>query len=235
MILLPSLAIAAAQDDLPFDCGNGGLPIVGLPGLEIHCVFVPPTDGSSWESVRWTFGDGSVTEGDAVAHVYEEPGQFTVILQLDGWTPPAGEEDGADPWWAANGLVNVCGEPEPAFDIEALGGLDYQLLNSSTASSYCLSDLLWEVFRDGAAEPALTFETWEPRFAFPAEGTWTIVLTLGGIGGTTAAEQTVDATFGLPQLLRDQRGVCATAPGALSFGWLALALAAARRRRRPPS
>jgi len=242
MILLPSLAVAAAQDDVPFDCGNGTLPIVGVPGVEIHCVFVPPTDGSSWESVHWSFGDGSVAEGDAVSHVYDTPGQFTVFLELDGWTPPAGEEDGADPWFAAYGLVNVCGEPEPAFDIVALGGLDYQIVNGSTATSYCLSDLLWEVYGDGAAEPELTFDTWQPRVAFPAEGSWRIVLTLGGIGGTAAAEQQVEATYGLPQLLRDQRGLCTTVPGGMPFelsaiaprmalGLVALALAAARRRR----
>ncbi len=231
MILLPSLAVAVAQDDVPFDCGNGALPIVGVLGLEIHCVLVPPTDGSTWESVRWTFGDGSVAAGDAVSHVYEEAGQFTVIVELDGWTPPAGEEDGPDPWWAAHGLVNVCGEPEPDFGIVALGGLDYKMVNSSRATTWCLSALLWEVIPAGASEPELAFDTWEPQFAFPAEGSWRIVLTLGGIGGTAAAEQNVEATYGLPQLLREQRGLCGTAPGSLLFASAALALVAARRRR----
>jgi uncharacterized protein (TIGR03382 family) len=129
----------------------------------------------------------------------------------------------------------VCGEPEVEFDIVALGGLDYQLVNGSAAENYCVSDLLWEVTLDGAANPALTFDTWEPRVTFPDEGEWTIVLTVGGIGGTSAAEQHVNATYGLPQLLRDQRGVCATGPAGLSLGLSALALAAILRRRRVPS
>jgi hypothetical protein len=233
MILLPSLAVATAQTNVPFDCGAGALPIVGTAGLEIHCVFVPPTDGSTWETVRWSFGDGSVAEGDAVSHVYDDPGQFTVILELDEWSPPAGEDEGSDPWWPAHGLVFVCGEPEVEFDIVAIGGLEYQLVNGSSAASYCVSDLLWEISLEGAAEPALTFDTWEPRFTFPEEGDWNVVLTVGGIGGTGAAEQHVHATYGLPQLLRDQRGLCAAAPGGLSFGLVALALATARRRRSP--
>jgi hypothetical protein len=236
MILLPSLAVAAAQTGVPFDCGAGALPIVGIPGLEIHCVFVPPTDGSTWETVRWSFGDLGMAEGDAVSHVYTEPGQYSVILELDGWSPPAGGEDASDPWWPAHGLVNVCGEPEVEFDIVAVGGLEYQLVNRSTVWSHCVSDLLWELTLEDAssdAEPALTFDTWEPRFTFPTEGAWTVSLTVGGIGGTGAAEQQVHATYGLPQLLRDQRGLCAAAPGGLSFGLVALAVACARRKRAP--
>jgi MYXO-CTERM domain-containing protein len=232
MILLPSLAVAApTAGGVTFDCGNAGQPIVGLPGREIHGVFVPATDGSTWETVRWSFGDGTLAEGDAVSHVYDEAGQFTVIVLLQGWAPPEGEEDGSDPWFAEHGLVHVCGEPEPAFDIEALGGLDYSIVNSTAETPYCLTEILWEVFAGGRAEPEMTFDTWEPRITFTDEGGYRIVLTTGGIGGTAAAEQQVDATYGLPQLLRDERSVCATSPGGIAFGLAAAALAVARRRR----
>jgi hypothetical protein len=235
VFLLPSVAIASPAPTfagVPFDCGGDGLPIVGVPGLEIQCVHLPPADGSTWRAVRWTFGDGEFAEGEVVSHVYEATGQFSVILELDDWSPPPGEEDGSDPWWAAHGLVSVCGEPTPAFDIVARGGLEYEVVNHSSVTVHCLADMVWEVSRGEDAAPSFTFDTWEPRFTFPEEGAWNVSLTLEGVGGTAVAEQTVDATYGLPQLLRDQRSVCGTAPVAGVGWWVVAALALAARRRR---
>ena len=74
-----------------------------------------------------------------------------------------------------------------------------------------------------------TAKAWEPIIHFPDDGTYTVVLNLGGIGGTGAASVTFDA--------RDHRGEgyrCATAgsPATLaSFLAFAVSMGLLRGRR----
>ena len=239
MILLATIPAWAL--DPTFTCGSSGEePLVGLPGLEIPCVLSPPDDGSTWETTVWTFGDGTTAEGDAVSHVYDTPGQYTIAVELDGWEPPADappSEDTSDPYLAKQGIVTVCGAPEPAFETVDVGGLDVQVVNHSTVAVNCLSDLQWDVFSgtDASTEPEMSFVVWEPRVSFPHEGTWTIVLTMGGIGGTTSATLPVEAQYGLPEGLDvpggDEWGCSTTGWPAPLGGIVLAALLVARRRR----
>ena len=239
MILLATAPAWALEPT--FTCGaSGSEVIVGLPGLEVPCVLEPPADGSTWETTRWTFGDGTTAEGDAVSHVYDVPGQYTIAVELDGWEPPAGTppaDDEGDPYLARHGLVTVCGPPEPAFTTVDMGGLELQVVNRSTVAVHCLSDLRWDVIEgaDETADPDLSFEVWEPRVSLPHAGTWTFVLTLGGIAGTTSAAAQIEARYGLPDGLHVPGGdewTCSTSGWPAAWGGIVLAALLVARRRR---
>jgi PKD domain len=238
-VILLAAAPAWALDPA-FTCGASGDDlIVGLPGLEVPCVLEPPDDGSTWETTRWSFGDGTVVEGEAVSHVYDEAGQYTIAVELDGWEPADGTtaDSERDPYTAKYGLVTVCGPPQPAFSLVATGGLDYQVVNESTVAVYCLSDLQWDVYEGAAgdgAEPVLSFDTWEPRVTLPHAGMWEFVLTMGGIAGTEAASAPIDAHYRLPEGLHVPLAEgCATPAGVPASMAIVLASALVARRRRP--
>ena len=76
------------------------------------------------------------------------------------------------------------------------------MLNESDVSVYgCISDIQWEVYRGPKATGAMVgdpVKAWEPIIEFPDEGEYTVVMNLGGIGGTGAATATFEA--------RDYRG-----------------------------
>jgi len=133
--------------------------------------------------------------------------------------------------------VTVCGPPEPRFTTIDMGGLDVQVVNQSTVAVNCLSDLQWDVISgtDETAESDQTFEVWEPRVSLPHDGTWTILLTLGGIGGTTSASAPIEAQYGLPEGLDvpggDEWG-CSTSGWPAPWGGIVLAALLVARRRR---
>ena len=225
-----------------FTCSpdDGAGQIVGLEQLEIRCVAELPPDGT-WDLIRWTFGDGATAEGAAATHVYEDTGQFTVAILLEGYEPAAtdtGIESAADSYKARYGYVSVCGEPEPEFTYLMVGGLDYVLENRTPVSAHCLTELEWTVFEGThvGGEPWRSFQTWEPEFTLPDEGPWTIVLTVGGVAGTRSARLDLDAKYRLTEELDlglqgacDSSGPSRTGP---AFGALPLALLLSRRRRR---
>ena len=117
--------------------------------------------------------------------------------------------------------MTVCGPPEPAFTTIDMGGLEVQVENHTTVAVHCLSDLQWDVIpgTDPEAEPELQFTVWSPRVSLPREGTWTFVLTLGGIGGTTSASAVVEAQYGLPDGLDVPGGDQFVKGGAGIGGW----------------
>ena len=233
-----------------FTCSpdDGAGQIVGLPPLEIRCVPLLPLEGT-WDKVVWTFGDGATAEGEAVDHVYDRPGQFTVSVTLENFVdaPPDTDDTDAvapadtDPYESRFGYVTVCGAPEPEFTYAFKGGLDYELKNRTPAAPHCLSELRWDIFEGRAVQgdPWRSIETWEPEFILPREGIWTVVLTVGGIGGTRSAKLEIDAKYALtddldlgPQNLHcSTGGPAGLAVGALPFA-LPFALLLARRRRR---
>lgn len=228
------LAVSAHAADVDFTCSpDEGGGIVGLPPLEVRCVVVTPAEGT-WESTSWTFGEGTLLTGDAVSFVYEDEGQYTVSVQLDGYEGLDTATD--DPYHAEFGYVTVCGAPEVRFTYVNKGGLDYELVNKTVVAVNCIQDLQWEVFEGKSAEgePKYVFETWSPRFELPREGPWTIRLTVGGLAGTSAADLTIDAKKQLTDDLTQGPHAywCATSPSAgAPWMWVA-GLVVLRRRKR---
>ena len=238
LALLVATPARSAEVDFvcsPDDDGNG--PIVGLPGLEVRCVVDAPITEGTWEATTWLFGDGTVLEGDAVAHTYAQVGQYTVSVELDGFVPfaPDSGAEEVDPGASKPGYVTVCGPPEPEFTYRYKGDLDYQMINTSAVAVHCLATSQWSVFegRGTGGEPIATATTWDPRFTLPREGTYTVTLTQGGIAGTAAASLEIEAEIGLS-------GDFAAAPHASGcrtahlgpLGTLPLVALLARRRRR---
>lgn len=237
--MLAWLAASALAAPFDFSCSpDEGAGVVGVPPLEIRCVVEPPP--GTFDRAVFAWGDGQTEEGTALAHVYDAPDQYSVAVTLFGYAPPAGGETGlpapeaGDLSVRRDGLVTVCGPPEPEFSWVDMGGLDVRLVNSTPVAVGCIEEIRWEVFRgtrtDG--DPELTFDGWEPRFLLPEEGEWTVVLTLGGIAGTRAAELAIDARYGLPDGLFSPRARCASVPGGLAAPGLLLIGLLTRRRRR---
>ncbi len=203
---------------------------IGIVPFELKCV-ITAEDVTEITSAYWRFGDGGTSDQVAASHVYEEPGNYTVQVTVNGDREDCGEEG-----WEYNyrrvGYVRACGLPEPEFTFEPVEGLTYQMLNESNVSVYgCIQDIQWEVYKGGSANgnpiTELTAKAWEPRLTFPEAGEYTVVMNLGGPAGTSAAQLTIDV-----KSARSSGGCDTAGAGALgAAGALAGLLVVARRRR----
>ncbi|MCB9679925.1 MAG: matrixin family metalloprotease [Alphaproteobacteria bacterium] len=178
-------------------------------------------------NATWNWGDGTITHDVEGTHEYTEPGNYTVNVCFDGQSPSCGEWEYC---FRRSGYVRACGVPEPSFTYEPVEGLSYRLLNETDIGVYgCIFDIQWDVFAGDSAtgEPIDSVKSWEPVFAFPEAGTYTVVLNIGGPAGTGAAKLTFDVRNAGRAGGCDQSG--GGAAGLLALAGLALV---ARRRRR---
>jgi hypothetical protein len=199
---------------------------VGVVPFSVQCVLEADFEVIV-ESASWDFGD--VTEdgtGVEVSHVYEQEGIYDLNVTVQG------SADGCESFESKvvkAGYVRVCDVPEPVFELEHVFGITWNVRNLTGVEVYgCHDDIVWEVYEGAKVQgkPALTFEQWEPQIVFPDEGTWTVIVNLGGIAGTGAASVTVD--------VKRESGLhpfgCASVSG-LSVSWLlVLPVVFARRR-----
>lgn len=185
-------------------------------------------------SVEWHWGDGSdESTGLDAKHTYTEPGNYTVEVSVTGDREACGE-DGWSNDFRKVGFVRACGVPEPEFAVEHVDGLAYQMVNDTDVSVYgCYTNIEWQVYKGGtvSGEPLadLTYSGWDPKLIFPEDGTYTVVLNLGGPGGTGAAM----ATFEVEERRGDGYSACDTTSGAAGTGMMlsGLLLLALRRKR----
>lgn len=206
-------------------CGDGASEVIlGVAPLTLNCVVT--ADGGVDEA-SWTFGDGQVDTGTAVTHTWEEEGLYTVRVQASGGSDVCGTWSGESERF---GYIRVCEEPEAEFHLEHVYGTRYQLLNDTSIEVVgCATEVKWAIYQGDriTAQPYDVFDTWEFDYEFPEEGTWTVVLNVGGPAGTTASKVTLD--------VRSYAGVdpcaCASGPDTPSVAWLLLPLIALRRRR----
>lgn len=220
----------------------------GTP-LEV-CFEAFPSGDAEVASVEWSFGDGEHSTHNPVCHTYTESGQYTVSVAL-GMTSEACGEQVVPYEYSELGYVVACEPPRPEdgadgfFQIEHYDGLIYQTINHTDLSVYgCVDTIQWEVYRgssdadikpenlvdfNGELDGGTDIGAWAPKIEFPEEGSYVVVMNVGGPGGVDASFLVVDA--------KDRRGEtgggCSTAP-ATGGGLLVLALAgaAALRRRR---
>jgi MYXO-CTERM domain-containing protein len=223
--MITLLSVAHAQS-LVVQCGGDAtLLLVGVPPYDLRCTASDP-DGTLRDDAVWRFGDGAGAEGAVVDHRYDEVGHFVLSAEA-----PA--EDGA--LEEVRGQVTVCGAPRPRFELHFRGGLDYVVENTTPPDPGCLDELRWDVFRGRGQGGEVVFGslTWEPEFTFPDEDTYTVVLSIGGIGGVAASALEVEADGGFTDAYDDAAGNACSTTGPVG-GWavgLVAALAAARRRR----
>jgi hypothetical protein len=89
---------------------------------------------------------------------------------------------------------------------------------------------VWEVYKGGSVsgEPVQTLSAWSPKIEFTEEGTYTVVLNVGGPGGISAGELTIE--------VEDKRGDvsrgCSAVPATAGLLGIFIGLGAAVRRRR---
>ncbi len=204
---------------------------LGVVPFELKCTVESRDFLPDVTNALWSFGDGATAEGVQASHVYEEPGNYTVRVEVQG------DSDGCDDeGWTAEfrkvGYVRACGIPDVAFGVEHIDGRQYQMLNQTDVSVYgCIQDIVWNVFKGGnnSGEPieGMTVKAWEPIFDFPEDGEYTVVANIGGAAGTGAAKLTFD--------VKNRRGTgrsCNTAGGPAGVGFLVLALGLLGIRRR---
>lgn len=178
--------------------------------------------------VTWNFGDGESSTDLEPCHTYQDQGQFTITTDFAGVSDTCGD-------WSYRhselAFVLVCGLPQPDFEIEHIDGLLYQIVNDTNVSTYgCIDGMNIKVYEGGSAsgDPLFDIGAWSPKIEFPAEGTYTIVLTAQGPASDDGvqAQRTVDIV--------DKRGEgrgCSTGAGGGGLAAIALALGALVRRR----
>ncbi len=212
-----------ATDDERF----GGVP------MEV-CFDLFASENANVTSVEWDFGDGGTDDAMSPCHTYNEQGQYTVVVTINGNSDTCGD------WsfdYNRRAYIVACSEPGPGVDpssgdvygglftFEHLEGLQYQLVNRTDTSVYgCLDTIAWQIY-DGD-EMIQEISAWSPKIELPDEGVYRVLLNVGGPGGMAAAEIEIDtASF--------QAGGCNVAPVGLGLMGLlsSLGLAVARRRR----
>lgn len=205
---------------------------VGVVPFDLNCVIVSDYLNEV-VSADWNFGDGGTSDDPlAATHTYTEPGNYTIQLEVHGEREACGP-DGWENNFRRVGYVRACGVPTSEFEVEHIDGLQYKMLNESDVSVYgCISNIDWTVYEGegtGGTVVQENIQAWEPIIEFPDNGTYTVVMNLGGIGGTGASM----VTFTARNTRGEGRG-CATGAAPIGGGagvLLALGLVAARRRR----
>ena len=204
----------------------------GVP-LEI-CFDLEASENANITSVEWDFGDGGSSTEMNPCHTYTEQGQYTVVVTINGTAESCGE------WsfdYNQRAYIVACELPSPGlnpetgelygglFTYEHVEGLQYQLVNRSDTSVYgCLDTILWQVYQGDSIINEIS--AWSPKIELPEEGEYRVLLNVGGPGGMTAAELTIDTAD-------VKTGGCSAAPVGLGLMGLlsALGLAVTRRRR----
>ncbi len=210
-----------------FACSNevSDAAAMGVVPFTVNCVFEAPAT-TSIDVIDWSFGDGGTATGVQVSHVYQEEGNYDVTVTADGSAETCAVFHSEV---TKDAYIRVCGVPVPVFEMQHVYGLTWNAHNQTGLEIYgCQDAILWEVYEGTGAngEPALAFETWEPQIIFPEEGTYTIILNVGGVAGTGAASVTMD--------VKRQSGLhplgCSTSGSPFGVWWFALPLLMLRRR-----
>lgn len=197
-------------------------------------------------AVTWEFGDGATSTELNPCHEYTTSGQFSVAVEYLFSDAECGDTTFNESRLA---YVITCTEPIPEpgadgfFEVKHLDGLTYQTVNHTDLSVYgCVDTIEWQVYR-GSSEADIQpgnivdfngdaagegIGAWAPKLTFPEEGSYVVVMNVGGPGGLVASFLVVEA--------EDRKGEgtgCASVPGSTAaLGGLLIAAAAAFRRRR---
>jgi len=181
---------ATFQCSREIEPGNSDTTAFGVIPFEIKCSVISKNI-EEIGNVEWYWGDGNTTTGLNVAHEYTTTGNYTVTALIQGENDACGE-------WDYNhrrvSYVRACDIPQAESTYSHIDGLTYQLLNETDVSVYgCIYNIQWDIFTESGTEPIASLQAWEPQFTFPEEGTYRVVLNVGGPAGIGAAELMVDA------------------------------------------
>jgi len=209
-----------------FACGDTGTAeISGIAPLTLTCSI---TSDIPMERVAWRFGDGEFGEGEQVEHTWAEEGLYDVFVEATA----AGDQcAGLSTDRKKQGYVRVCGLPRVKFELDHVLGKTWEIKNETDIDVLgCITDAKWALYQGDSidGEPHSTYDMWEFTLDFPEEGTWTLVLNVGGPAGTAAAQATVEVVreSGLSPFGCQHSG----GPLTPALVWIGLAGLLARRR-----
>jgi len=195
------------------------------------------TSNSAIDEAEWSFGDGQneISTETELCHTYEDQGQFTINVSIRGSSDDCGEWEYTE---RERALVVVCEPPQAADGFDGMftyefvptedniedGTVMVQTINQADTTVYgCIENAQWDVFNK-SGELIQSKQAWSPKLELPANGSYTVVLNLGGPGGVSAEEITVETG--------DPAGCSAIGAGAAFSGTLLGLLAVGLRRRR---
>ncbi|MBX2797210.1 MAG: PKD domain-containing protein [Myxococcales bacterium] len=202
--------------------------VIGVVPFTLRCVIVSDFLNEV-TGATWTFGDGGTSTELNAEHEYTEAGNYTIQVNVQGEREACGD-DGWENNFRRVGYVRACDIPTASFQVEQVDGRLYQMLNDSDVSVFgCISDIQWDVFAgNGEGEPIMDpIKAWEPIIDFPEAGTYTVVMSLGGIAGTGGAK----ATFEVRNRGGSSTSCDTTGPAGGALALVVLASMLGRRRR----
>ena len=237
--MAPALPTYSAAGNPSFRCSNeiegddNETIALGVTPATLRCV-VDFYDPSKLVSVDWYWGDGttSTVEGEdrtIADHVYETPGDFNIQMCAT-YLQDIGGGELVEAEYCANktDYAIMCDTPAPTFTYEPVDVNEIQFINRTEYwSDRCVSGIQWDIYEGETATgtPVDSITSWQPRYAFPSGGTYTVVLNVGGIGGTGAASMTLN-------IGAETRGVaCSQLPAQAGWVMAVAGLLAVRRRR----
>ncbi|MBJ95618.1 MAG: hypothetical protein CMP23_14235 [Rickettsiales bacterium] len=183
-------AIYGVSVDFEVEGDGDQASLVGGVPLTITVSVPEDFQGDQYSRYEWNFGDGTIQEQDAdeltpVSHSYEEEGQYTISLLVEGQDEECGGFFEADQ--RKVGVVLACEEPQPEFGYQNLGEHRVQLENTSPLGAFgCITGFEWWV--DGNEDSAQS--SYEPTLSFDEPGTHSVTLRASGPGGS--AEYTAE-------------------------------------------
>jgi len=133
----------------------------------------------------WDFGDGGTSTEVSPVYIYNTAGTYTVTLTVNG---PGGTSN-------AQSMITVNAAPvapTAVFTPDVTDGTAPLMVTFTDTSTGDITDRLWD-FGDGTTSTEVS-----PMYEYTVAGTYTVTLTVNGLGGTSNAQSTITVTDGAP-------------------------------------
>ena len=133
----------------------------------------------------WDFGDGTTSTEVSPVYIYNTAGTYTVTLTVNG---PGGTSN-------AQSMITVNAAPvapTAVFTPDVTDGTAPLMVTFTDTSTGDITDRLWD-FGDGTTSTEVS-----PMYEYTVAGTYTVTLTVNGLGGTSNAQSTITVTDGAP-------------------------------------
>lgn len=171
----PQLVLELELPVVPPVADFSGTPLTGTTPLAVSFTDLTSGTRSSW---LWSFGDGNTSTAQHPAHVYAQPGAYTVRLEVGG--------AGGSAALTRSDYVSVTAPPPPiaAFSGTPLSGTAPLAVSFTDLSSGTLTSWLWH-FGDGDTSTAR-----HPVHVYAQAGTFTVQLDVVGASGSDTLTRT---------------------------------------------
>ncbi|WP_200387652.1 PKD domain-containing protein, partial [Thiocapsa imhoffii] len=160
--------------------GAGGDPVIDPPKAlfqtsvnegeaPLRVIFSDRSEGDI-DSWFWRFGDGATSDQPSPQHTYQQPGQYTAVLEVRG-------PGGSDSQTTQIRVLEPVPPPVAGFSVDVSSGTAPLRVRFTDGSSGAISTRQWS-FGDGGSSGAVN-----PEHTYQAPGTYSVQLTVTGPGG----------------------------------------------------